>query len=87
MIYAFFSVIIGMTAGFENIVEADHVGLNICIWICNGVAYTSLCSEVYYDIWLMFSKDFIDNCFIGKVIFVEDVSRIVMFSNAFFNFF
>ena len=35
-----------MTAGFEDIKEADQIGFHISIWIGDGVAHTSLCCKV-----------------------------------------
>ena len=31
------TIVVGVAAGFQNVVEADHVGLNIGVRISNGV--------------------------------------------------
>jgi len=33
-----FAVVVGMTTGFQDVVEADQVGLDVSIRICDGVA-------------------------------------------------
>lgn len=42
MIYSFASIVIGMTAGFQNVIKANHIGLDISIWICDRVTHTGL---------------------------------------------
>ena len=56
-----------MTTGFQNIVETNHIRLDIGIWILNGVAHTSLSSQIHHHIELIFRKQGINSCLIGNI--------------------
>ena len=62
-----------VTAGLEDIIEADHVRLDIGIGILNRVAYSSLCGQVYHNIELFFSEEAVDESFVGEVTLHETV--------------
>ena len=38
-----------VAATFENIVEADHIGFDICVRIGNGVAYSITNPDAYIE--------------------------------------
>ena len=60
-----------MTAGFKNVVEADEVGLDIGIGVGDAVADTCLCGKVYYNVYLVFGEDLVDEGLVGDVAFDE----------------
>ena len=86
MLHTGFAVVIRMTAGFQDIVETDHVGLDIGVRVCDGIADASLSTKVYYNCRLVLCENLIDHCFVSKVAFVKLVSRLRMFCCAFLNF-
>ena len=57
MLYTFCAIVIGMTAGFQDVVEDDQVRFYVHIWIANGIPNASLRCEVYYDIRLVVTID------------------------------
>lgn len=60
MLYALSAIVIGMTAGFQNVVKANQVAFDIGIRIGDGIAHACLCCQVYYYFWLVVGKDFFD---------------------------
>lgn len=50
VLHAFGAVIIGMAAGFEDVVEADEVGLDVHVGIRNGIPHAGLGGEIHHDI-------------------------------------
>ena len=48
-----------MTASFKYVVETDEVALNICVWVCDAVAYSCLGCEINNHGNVIFSEDFI----------------------------
>ena len=43
MLYSGCAIVVGVAAGFQNVIEADHVGLDVCVRIGNGVTNAGLC--------------------------------------------
>ena len=60
---------LAMTAGFENIKEADQVGFHISIRVGDGVAHTSLCCKVDDHRRLVLLEQLGDQCLISDVAF------------------
>ena len=56
-----------MATGFEDVIEADEVAFDICIGVGDAVADTSLCSEVYHNLRLVFGEDTVDEGSVGDV--------------------
>lgn len=56
-----------MPACFQNVVEANHVALDVSIRIRNGVPYTRLCAEIYYDVRVVLLENAVDEVFVRKV--------------------
>ena len=56
-----------MAAGLEDIVEANHVGLDIGIRVLDAVADASLGSEVHNDIEGILSEESIDGGLVGYI--------------------
>ena len=42
-----------VAACFQNIIEADDVGLDIAVRVVDGISYTSLCSKIHDHIKVM----------------------------------
>ena len=60
-----------MTAGFEDIKEADQVGFHISIRVGDGVAHTSLCCKVDDHRRLVLLEQLGDQCLISDVAFYK----------------
>lgn len=56
-----------MPRGFEDIVEADDVALDVGIGVLYTVAHSGLGGEVDDDIKTMLGKESVDKGFVGKV--------------------
>ena len=56
-----------MTAGFQNVIEANHVALDIGIRVGDGVAHTSLGTQIDHNVWVILLKNAVDKCLIRKV--------------------
>ena len=54
-----------VAAGFEDVVEADDVALDIHIGVLDAIAHTGLSSEIYHDIEVVFSKELIYKLAVG----------------------
>ena len=57
--------------GFEDVVEADEVRLDVGIGVGDAVADTGLGCEVHHDIEVIVFEEFIDSLFRGDVAFDE----------------
>ena len=60
---------LAMTAGFEDIKEADQVRFHISIRVGDGVAHTSLCCKVNYHRRLVLFEQFSGQFLISDVAF------------------
>ena len=65
-----------MAAGFEDVVEAYHVGLDIGIGVLDAVADSCLCGKVYYDVEVILGKKGIDGGFVSDVAFYELIMKV-----------
>ena len=54
-----------MAAGLEDVVEANHVGLDIGIGILDGIADTGLSGKIHHDIEMILGEEGIDQSLIG----------------------
>ena len=56
-----------MTAGFQNVIESNHIALDVSIRVGDGVANTSLNTKVDHNVWMMLLKNAVDKCLVRKV--------------------
>ena len=56
-----------MTAGFEDVVKADDVALDVGVRICDGVTHSCLSGEIDDNGEIEFLKKVIDHGFISDV--------------------
>ena len=61
------SVIIGMAAGFEDVIETDEVGLDVSVGIGDAIAHASLGSQVHDNMRLIFGEDSVDEGAVGYI--------------------
>ena len=59
------SVIIGMPAGFQDIVEPDEIALDIHVRMIDGIADARLCGEVDHDRGLVCPEDLVYKGFVS----------------------
>ena len=57
MLHSCLPIIIRMTAGFQNMIESDQVGLNISIRVRNRITDSRLSRQIYYNLRLVFGKN------------------------------
>ena len=67
MLYPTLILAIAVATGFQDVVEADKVGLDIGIGIGDALAYTCLCSEIDDDLWFVLCKELVYKCTIGDI--------------------
>ena len=60
-----------MTAGFEDVVEADEVRFDIGVRVGDGVAYARLGGEIDRDLRLVLLEDVLDERLIRQIAFDE----------------
>ena len=66
-------IVIGVAAGFQNIVETDQVALDVDVRMIDRVADAGLRSQIDYDGWLVYCKHFVDKGLVGNTSFNKDV--------------
>ena len=66
-------IVIGVAAGFQNIVETDQVALNVDVRMIDRVADAGLCGQINYDGRLVYCKDFVYKGLVGDTAFNKDV--------------
>ena len=71
-----------VAAGLTNVVEADHIALNVGIRVGDGIAHTCLCCQVYYYFRLVVGKNFVDECFVSQVAFDEGPLGVAVLGSA-----
>ena len=59
--------VIRVPAGLQDVVEADHVALDIGIRVLDAVADTCLCGQVHDDVEVVFLEEAFDEGFVGEV--------------------
>ena len=62
-----------MPAGFQDVVEANHVAMDVGIGILDAVTYTGLGGEVDDDVELMFGKEVVDQGLVGNIALHEKI--------------
>ena len=55
-----------VTAGFEDVVEANDVALDIDIWILDAISHTGLGGKVDHNIEVVFLEELIDKLAVGN---------------------
>ena len=65
--------VVGVAAGFQDVVETDQVALNVDVRMINRVADAGLCGQINYDGRLVYCKYFVDKGLIGDTAFNKDV--------------
>ena len=56
-----------VTAGFQNIIEAEHIALDVSVRVSDGVTNTCLCAEIDHNIWVVLLEDAVDESLVRKV--------------------
>lgn len=56
-----------MPAGLQNIVEPNHIGLDISIRVLNRIPNSSLRSQVHYNIKVILSKELINKSLVRQI--------------------
>ncbi len=54
-------------AGFEDIVEADEIALDIGVRVRDGIADAGLGGEVHDDVEVVLFEEAVDGCLVGEV--------------------
>ena len=67
MLYRGMPLIVRMAAGFQNVIEADHVALDVGIRVGDGVANASLGTQIDYNIRMVLFKNAVDTYLVRKV--------------------
>ena len=78
VLYAFGAIVIGMTAGFEDVVEADEVGLDVHVGVRNGIPHAGLGGEIHHDVRMPGGEDIRNGIPVCDVSFDEMVLRFPM---------
>ena len=78
VLHAFGAVIIGMAAGFEDVVETDEIGLDVHVGIRNGVPHAGLGGEIHHDIRMPGAENGGNGLFIRNISPDEMVLRLPM---------
>ena len=68
------SVVIGVAAGFKNVVEPDQVALNVDVRVIDGVADACLRGKIDHDRGPVYCEYFVDKSFVCDAASDEDVS-------------
>ena len=63
-----------MTAGFQNVIEANHVALDVSIRVSDGVTNTSLGTKIHNNIRVVLLEDVVDETLVRKVSLDECVA-------------
>ena len=61
------AAVTGMAAGLQNVVEADEVGLDVGIRICNGIPDPCLRGKIYHKLRLLLSKQLLHRLCVRNV--------------------
>lgn len=65
-----------MSAGLQDVVEPDHVALDVRIRVLDAIADTRLRGEVHDDIEVVFLKEAVDERLVGEVALDELVGML-----------
>ena len=69
MLDSSFVLLIRVAAGFEDVVEADEIGLDIGTGVGDAVAHTGLGGEVDHYLRLVLGKEAVNQLLVGNVAF------------------
>ena len=67
MLYPTLILTVAVATGFQDVVEADKVGLDIGIRIGDAIAYACLCREIDDDLWLVLCKELVNERTVGDI--------------------
>ena len=84
--YAFGAAVIGVAAGFQNIVKTDEIGFDVYVGVGDGIAYTGLGSQVHYDVRMPGAEDVCNAVFICQIATDEMVFTSFCQGSLFFQF-
>ena len=62
-----------VAAGLKNVVEADHIALNVGIRVGDRVPHTSLGTEVDHNVRVVLLEDAVDESFICEIAFNKGI--------------
>ena len=65
--------VFGMPAGFQDVVEAHHVALDVGVGVLDAVADTGLRRQVHDDVKRILRKQLVDQFFVGDVALEEHI--------------
>ena len=66
MLYPSCPIIIGMAAGFEDVIKTNEIALYVRIRVGDGIPNTSLRRQIHNHCWLVFLKNLGNNCLISN---------------------
>ena len=75
-----------MPAGLQDVVESDHVALDIGIRVLDAIANTGLSGKVHHDVEMVFLEEAVDESLVGEVAFDELVAVLRGFCGLFLDF-
>ena len=56
-----------MTAGFQNVVKANHVAFDVSVRVCDGVTHTCLSAQIDHNIRVILLKNAVDQRLVRKI--------------------
>ena len=74
-----------VAAGFQDIVEANHVALDVRIGILDTIPHTGLGGQVHNDIEVVFSEQFVNQRFVRQIPLREIIPVLRMPDHGLFN--
>ena len=63
-----------VTAGLQDVIEADDVGLDVGVRVVDAVPHTGLGRQVHHDLGVIVGKDLVDEGLVGDGATDEDVA-------------
>ena len=75
MLYPSCPIIIGMAAGFEDVIKTNEIALDVRIRVGDGVTHTSLRCKIHNHLRLVFLKNLGNNCLISNAALYENKRR------------
>lgn len=62
-----------MAAGFENVVEANHVALDVSVRVRDGITNTCLCAEVHHNVRVILLKNTVNEGLVCQITFYKGI--------------
>ena len=62
-----------MAAGFQNVIETNHITFDVSIRIRDGIANTSLRAQIDHNIRMVLLKNTVDECLVRKAALDKDI--------------